>query len=97
MEHDIAIWFLVLSLIFPRVTLLIAYFSGSIPPNIVPFWGDFFMAVFVPRVLVLIYIITNLEFGVWATIHLIALILVWGTNMVRRSGRRRAVQYVNNR
>lgn len=69
--HDIDTWFLILSLIFPRVTLLIAYCIGCIPFNTIPFWGDFFMAIFLSRALILIYIITNLGFGGWAVIHLI--------------------------
>ena len=85
MHHDIAVWFLVLSLFVPRIALLIAYFSGAIPPNDIPFWGDFFMAVFLPRVLILIYIIMNLGFGAWAIVHLIVLLMVWGTANARRN------------
>jgi len=69
--NDIDAWFLILSLFFPRLSLLIAYYSGSIPPNTIPFWGDFFMALLIPRLLILIYIITNMGFGAWAIVHLI--------------------------
>lgn len=68
---DIPIWFLVLSLILPRITLLIAWFSGSIPPNNIPFWGDFFLAAFLPRILILIYIVGVLGvMSVWFWIHI---------------------------
>ncbi len=85
--HDIVIWFLVLSLFLPRIALLIAYFSGSIPVNNIPFWGDFFMAVFIPRILVLVYIITNMGFGAWAIAHLIVLILSAVSTIVRTAVR----------
>lgn len=72
---DIPIWFLVLSLVLPRITLLIAWFSESIPANNIPFFGDFLMAVFIPRVLILIYIATNMGFNPWFWIHLVFMVL----------------------
>jgi hypothetical protein len=80
--NDIATWFLVMSLFLPRLTLLIAYCTGGIPLNTIPFWGDFFMALFIPRILVLFYIITNLGFGAWAIIHLILLIMVYTSHVI---------------
>lgn len=40
-EHanEIATWFLVLTLFFPRIGLLIAWNTGDIPFNSIPFWG----------------------------------------------------------
>lgn len=73
--HDIDTWFLVLGLIFPRIALFIAFVTGTIPYNTVPFLGDLFMAFFVPRILILIYIITCLGFGGWFVVHLIFLFL----------------------
>lgn len=67
--HEIATWFLVLSLFVPRIALLIAYCSNGIPPNNIPFMGDFFMTVFFPRLLVIIYIVTNMGFNAWALVH----------------------------
>ena len=88
--HDIATWFLILGLIFPRITLLIAYCSHSIPPNAIPFWGDFFMAALIPRVLILIYIVTNMGFGGWAIAHLIFAVLAYsgGTRIKYRNNSR---------
>ena len=70
--------FLVLSLFIPRITLIIFYFLHSIPYNNVPFIGDILLTIFLPRVLILIYIVEN--FGVespWFWIHLVVAVLVY--------------------
>jgi len=70
--------FLVLSLFIPRITLIIFYFMHSIPYNNVPLIGDALLAIFLPRVLILIYIVEN--FGVdspWFWIHLVMAVLVY--------------------
>jgi hypothetical protein len=81
--NDIDIWFLVLSLFFPRIALIIAYYSSNIPANTIPFWGDFFMAVFIPRILVVIYIATNIGYGMWFWIHLIFCIFAYLFSAIR--------------
>jgi hypothetical protein len=69
---DIPVWFLILGLLFPRLTLLIAYCNDAIPTNNIPFWGDFMMAVFIPRILISIYIGTTMGCdNVWFIIHVI--------------------------
>jgi hypothetical protein len=87
MHHDIAVWFLVLSLFLPRLALLIAYCNGCIPPNDIPFWGDFFMALLIPRILIIIYIITNMGFGGWAVAHIIMAVITMISIKVRTSKR----------
>jgi hypothetical protein len=77
MDHTIATWFLLLSLILPRITLLIAWFSNCIPQNTIPLLGDAIMAILLPRILILIYIYDNLGFSPWFWVHLIFLILAW--------------------
>lgn len=82
--HNIDTWFLVLSLFFPRITLLIAWFDHSIPVNTIPFWGDCFMTIFIPRILILIYIGTNMGTGsVWFIVHLIMCIMGYILVMIR--------------
>jgi len=87
--NDIATWFLILSLLFPRLTLFIAYCNGSIPANTIPLLGDVIMAVFIPRILILIYIAANMGASSgWFCIHLIVAIIamiingvVWNAKM----------------
>jgi hypothetical protein len=68
-------WFLVLSLFFPRLALLIAWANNQIPPNSIPFVGEFFMTLLIPRILMLIYIATTLGCGGWFWAHVVAFIL----------------------
>jgi len=70
--------FLILSLFIPRITLVIFYFIHSIPVNSVPFIGDVLLTIFLPRVLILIYIVDNLgTHSPWFWIHLIVAIIVY--------------------
>ncbi|MDD5361139.1 MAG: hypothetical protein PHN88_03340 [Ignavibacteria bacterium] len=70
--------FLVLSLFLPRITLIYCYFTHHIPFNNVPFIGDALLTVFLPRVLVLIYIVDNLGTdSPWFWIHLVAAVAVY--------------------
>jgi hypothetical protein len=70
--------FLVLSLFLPRLTLIIYYFIHQIPFNNVPFIGDALLTVFLPRVLILIYVADNLgTSSPWFWIHLVAAIAVY--------------------
>lgn len=92
MENDI--FFLVGSLFFPRIVLLIYLFQDWYPKNSVPIWGDILLGVFVPRVLILIYIYQNMGAeNVWFIAHLVVLIMTYfggGTGTVRHRRKRRA-------
>jgi len=71
-------WILVLALFLPRITLLIAHFSHQIPQNNIPLVGDILLWVFLPRALMLIFIIDHLGISSpWFWIHLVAAIIVW--------------------
>ena len=70
--------FLVLSLFVPRITLILFYLAHSIPFNYVPFIGDAILTVFLPRVLILIYIVEN--YGTdspWFWIHLVVAVMMY--------------------
>ena len=78
MEHLIQPWLLVLTLFVPRISLLIAYFIHQVPYNNIPFIGDILLYVFLPRVLMLIYIVDNLgTSSPWFWIHLVVAVLVY--------------------
>lgn len=88
------IYFLIFSLFFPRIVLLvyIFLFPNLYPNNAVPQWADILLGVFVPRVLILIYIYQNMGAeNVWFIAHLIAAILAYlggSRETIRRRWRR---------
>lgn len=86
------IYFLILSLFFPRIVLLIYLFQDWYPKNTVPIWADILLGVFMPRVLILIYIYQNMGAdNVWFVAHLVVMILTYfgGGRETRRRRRRR--------
>jgi hypothetical protein len=73
-------YFLLFSLFFPRIVLLVALFlqPSSYPANSVPQWADILLGVFMPRVLILIYIYQNMGYdNIWFAAHLIVAILAY--------------------
>jgi hypothetical protein len=77
------IWFLVLSLILPRLALIIAFFVDGSFPHLFTKWLSVPMALFIPRVLILIAIATVMGICTWFWIHLVVMMLVWGLNILR--------------
>ena len=70
-------WILVVTLFLPRIALAIAYFSHQIPANNIPFIGDVLLYVFLPRLLMIIYIYDNMGYqNPWFWIHIVVAILV---------------------
>lgn len=67
--------FLLISLLFPRITLFIAWISGTIPLNNVHLFFDLLGALIFPRLLIIYYIVYA-ELGIgWLIAHIIALII----------------------
>lgn len=89
------IYFLIFSLFFPRIVLLVFLFlyPHLYPANSVPQWADILLGIFAPRILILIYIYQNLGAdNVWFIAHMVIMILVYfggGRETNRRRGRRR--------
>ena len=92
------IYFLIFSLFFPRVVLLVYVFllPNLYPANIVPLWADVLLGVFMPRVLILLYIYQNMGAdNVWFAAHLVVMILTYfggSRETVRRRSRRREIE-----
>lgn len=73
-------YFLLFSLFFPRLTMIGFFLFGNYPANAVPLWGDWLLGIFVPRILVLIYIYQNMGYeNPWFWIHLLTAILAYFT------------------
>ena len=77
---------LIITLFYPRLGLIMGYYGHGIPPNPFPFWLDFWIAAFFPRVLVLVYISINWEIlphaALWIALHFIAFMLSSLANLV---------------
>ena len=87
------VYFLVFSLFFPRVVLLVYLFlfPNLYPANAVPQWADILLGIFAPRILILIYIYQNMGAdNVWFIAHLVVMILTYfgGSRETRRRRRR---------
>lgn len=75
--NEIGIWFLVLSLFFPRFTLFFWWMTNNLPFNTTPLWADVISAIFIPRVLILVFIHENQQFSEWFWIHFVAMIIAY--------------------
>ena len=87
-------YFLIFSLFFPRIVLLVYVFlySNLYPVNFVPQWADILLGVLAPRILILIYIYQNMGYeNLWFAAHLIVMILAYfgGSRETRRRTRSR--------
>jgi hypothetical protein len=86
-------YFLLFSLFFPRIVLLVYLFQGWYPENAVPQWADILLGVLAPRVLILIYIYQNMGYeNIWFAAHLVVMILAYfgGSRETRKLRRTRA-------
>ena len=71
-------YFLLFSLFFPRITLAVFFLQQAYPANNVPQWADILMGLFIPRVLILIYIYQNMGYeNVWFIAHLVVAIFAY--------------------
>lgn len=81
-------YFLLFSLFFPRIVLVVYLLQNWYPENTVPQVADILLGVFVPRILILIYIYQNMGYeNIWFAAHLIAAMLAYlggGRETVRR-------------
>lgn len=84
------IYFLLLSLFFPRVVLIAYFLLERFPSNHVPQLASLVLGVFIPRVLILIYIYQNMGANnVWFIAHLAVMILAYFTGGTRTNTWRR--------
>jgi hypothetical protein len=90
-------YFLLFSLFAPRIVMIvfILLYPNLYPANDLPQIADILLGIFVPRVLILIYIYENLGYNnIWFIAHLIVMILAYFGGG-RETVRRRRVRYVD--
>ncbi|HSI87471.1 MAG TPA: hypothetical protein VK918_00310 [Pyrinomonadaceae bacterium] len=85
------VYFLIFSLFFPRIVLVVYFLQGWYPENLVPQWADILLGIIAPRILILIYIYQNMGVeNVWFIAHLVVMILVYFGGSRETNRRRRA-------
>jgi len=78
--HDLPVWFLVASLLFPRICLAVAWFKHV--PSVTALSGilPVGLAVVFPRILVILLIYGSLGWSWWLVLHSLFLgMTYWGT------------------
>ena len=79
--EQLPLWFLLLSLLLPRVALLIGYFWADVGPVIrtlgSPSWPLLVLGVGIPRALILILIFTDRGWSWWLLPHASAMCIAY--------------------
>ena len=94
---EINFYFLLFSLFFPRIVMIVFFllYPQLYPANTVPQLADLLLGIFVPRVLILIYIYQNMGANnVWFVAHLVVMLIAYFGGG-RETIRRRRVRYVD--
>ena len=74
---ELPLWFLLLSLLLPRISLIAAYFSGNLTPYNLTGWLPPILGVVIPRVLVIVFIVQDRGMSWWLLVHGLALACVY--------------------
>lgn len=83
------LWFLLLSLVIPRISLLIAYFTDTLAVFHLMTWVSPTLGVLIPRALVLILIFQDRGMSPWLLVHAIVMASVYGGGGSSRSRRKK--------
>jgi hypothetical protein len=79
--------FLVLGLLFPRLTLVIAWILGGIPVNDTPLLADALGTVFVPRFLIAFWAYNAQVHPIWVILYVVLGLAEIGAFPANRSSR----------
>ena len=90
-QHNIPLWFMVLSLFLPRICILVAWLQHSVPVYIPTSVNliQVIVALLIPRILILFWIYQDQGIGLWFLIHAIGIVVAWGGGGSRVISRRR--------
>lgn len=76
--ESLPLWFLILSLFLPRVSLVIAYFEKELVTFGLHGWIPPALGVVIPRALVMILIYQDRGFSWWLLLHAVVMACVYG-------------------
>jgi len=71
------LWFLLLSLLLPRISFIAAYFTGDLPAFVLTGWVSPTLAVLIPRALMLILIFQDRGMSGWLLVHAVAMAITY--------------------
>jgi len=77
MQETLPIWFLVLSIFLPRISLIAAFFTDGAFPHLITKWVSVPMGFLIPRILIVWAIAATMGFCAWFWIHLVIAVLVF--------------------
>jgi hypothetical protein len=75
--HSLPLWFLVFSLFLPRLTLVVYWLQEDVTPLHITGWLPLFVAVVLPRALILYLIYLDQGISLWFGLHLVVALAVW--------------------
>ena len=75
--HVLPLWFLVFSLLLPRIALLVYWVQEGVAPFHLHGWLALAVGIVLPRALVLYLIYQDQGISAWFVIHAIAAVVVW--------------------
>lgn len=78
--HTLPLWFLVFSLLLPRLALGVYWLETAMTPFHIHGWVPLLLAIVLPRVLVLYLIYLDQGVSMWFVVHLIAAVVVWASS-----------------
>ena len=87
MPKQLPLWYLLLSLLLPRICLVVAYYVDKLALYSLTGWVPPVLGVLIPRALVLIIIFQDRGFSPWLLVH--AIIMAAAYNKAHRSRRAR--------
>jgi len=85
--HSLPLWFLVFSLFLPRLALLVYWAENGVVALHVSGWFPLFLAVVLPRALILYLIYVDQGASFWFGVHAVMALMVWagsGSYQTRR-------------
>lgn len=90
MVEQLPLWFLIFSLLLPRISLLAAYFLGGLAIYNLSGWVPITLGVLIPRALVLILVFQDRGMSLWLLAHALAMACVYsgGGSKAGRAGLR---------
>jgi hypothetical protein len=92
--HGLPLWFLILSLFLPRLSIFVAWLQHSMVHHIPAVVGllPIIVWLLVPRIIILVWIYSDQGVSLWFIIHLLALLGAWGGGSHRVVYRERYVR-----